>query len=75
MSWLSENWVWVLLGVAFIAMHFFGHGGHGGGCGHGGHGGHGSRGDGNVNSNNAAEAQGKGNPPGATGAGREAHRH
>lgn len=30
MDWLSQNWVWVLIGVAFIAMHFFGHGGHGG---------------------------------------------
>ncbi len=39
MSWLTENWIWVLFGVAFIAMHLFGHGGHGGGgCG-GGHGG------------------------------------
>ncbi len=37
MSWLAENWVWVLFGVAFIAMHFFGHGGHGR---HGGHGSH-----------------------------------
>ena len=39
MSWLAENWIWVLFGVAFIAMHMFGHGGHGG---HGGHRGHGS---------------------------------
>lgn len=30
MEWLSENWVWVLIGVAFVAMHKFGHGGHGG---------------------------------------------
>ena len=30
MDWLSENWVWVLIGVAFAAMHLFGHGGHGG---------------------------------------------
>lgn len=30
MEWLSENWVWVLVGVAFVAMHMFGHGGHGG---------------------------------------------
>lgn len=36
MQWLSENWVWVLIGVAFLAMHMFGHGGHGG---HGGSGG------------------------------------
>ncbi|MGV8893193.1 MAG: hypothetical protein ACOH2K_09700 [Burkholderiaceae bacterium] len=40
MTWLAENWIWVLFGVAFVAMHLFGHGGHGGGhgsCG-GGHG-------------------------------------
>ena len=34
MAWLAENWVWVLIGIAFVAMHLFGHGGHGG---HGGH--------------------------------------
>lgn len=44
MDWLSENWTWAILGVAFIAMHMFGHGGHGG---HGrGHCGHGGKGDG-----------------------------
>lgn len=37
MSWLAENWIWVLLGGGMVAMHLFGHGGHGGGCG-GGHG-------------------------------------
>lgn len=48
MSWLSQNWIWVL--VAIGAGFFFlrgnlgglpggmGHGGHGGGGGHGGHG-------------------------------------
>lgn len=30
MVWLSQNWVWVLFFVAFLAMHLFGHGGHGG---------------------------------------------
>lgn len=30
MQWLSENWVWVLVAIAFVAMHLFGHGGHGG---------------------------------------------
>ncbi len=34
MTWLAENWIWVIFGVAFVAMHLFGHGGHGG---HGGH--------------------------------------
>ncbi len=41
MDWLSQNWIWVIFGVAFVAMHMFGHGGHGG---HAGHGGHGDRG-------------------------------
>lgn len=30
MAWLAENWFWVLIFIAFIAMHMFGHGGHGG---------------------------------------------
>ena len=38
MEWFSQNWVWVLFFVAFMAMHMFGHGGHGG---HGGHSGDG----------------------------------
>ena len=42
MEWLQQNWFWVVVIVAFFAMHLFGHGGHGGGggCGGGGHGGH-----------------------------------
>lgn len=39
-EWLSQNWVWVLIAVGFVAMHLFGHGGHGG---HGGQGGSGRR--------------------------------
>ncbi len=39
MDWLAQNWIWVLFGIAFVAMHLFGHGGYGG---HGGHGSHGS---------------------------------
>ena len=30
MEWLTENWLWVLFGIAFVGMHLFGHGGHGG---------------------------------------------
>ena len=30
MQWLSENWVFLLIAVAFVAMHLFGHGSHGG---------------------------------------------
>jgi hypothetical protein len=35
MTWLTQNWIWILFGVAFVAMHMFGHGGHGGHRGHG----------------------------------------
>ncbi len=46
MDWLSENWIWVIFGVGFFAMHMFGHGGDGGHGGHGrGHGDHGGKGD------------------------------
>ena len=43
MEWLTQNWVWVALLGAFVAIHFLGHRGHGGhggrggGCGRGGH--------------------------------------
>lgn len=30
MGWLSQNWIWVLVFVAFIGMHLFVHVGHGG---------------------------------------------
>ena len=30
MNWILANWVWLLIAVAFVAMHMFGHGGHGG---------------------------------------------
>lgn len=30
MQWLSENWLFLLVAIAMIAMHLFGHGGHGG---------------------------------------------
>lgn len=44
MNWLSENWIWVLFGLAFVVMHMSGHG-----C----HGGHGSHGNGHNNSDEA----------------------
>ena len=34
MAWPAQNWIWVLFGIAFVAMHLFGHGGHGGHAGH-----------------------------------------
>ncbi|MEO6192973.1 MAG: DUF2933 domain-containing protein [Thermoanaerobaculia bacterium] len=37
MAWLTANWFWLLIFIAFIAMHMFGHRGH---RGHGGHSGH-----------------------------------
>lgn len=39
MAWFTANWFWVLIFIAFIAMHLFGHGGHGGNGGHSSHGG------------------------------------
>ena len=36
MAWFTANGFWVLILIAFIAMHMFGHGGHGGHIGHGG---------------------------------------
>lgn len=36
MEWITANWFWILFGILFIGMHFFGHGGHGGGHQHGG---------------------------------------
>ena len=30
MEWFTANWFWVLVFIAFIAMHLFGHGSHGG---------------------------------------------
>ena len=39
MAWFTANWFWVLIFIAFIAMHLFGHGRHGGHGGHSGHGG------------------------------------
>ena len=37
MEWLTQNWTWLLLIGAMVAMHLFGHRGHGG---HGAHGKH-----------------------------------
>ena len=51
MDWLLANWFWVLIFIAFIAIHMFGHGGHGG---HGGGGPQRSRDDGEKD-----EAQGR----------------
>ena len=73
MAWLTENWVWVLFGVAFIAMHLFGHGGHGG---------HGNQnGDGKLDGDSRSAEPQKASDEPATGPaagasnGRETHRH
>ncbi len=29
MTWLSENWFWVLIAAVFLGFHFIGHKGHG----------------------------------------------
>ena len=28
MSWISNNWIWIVFAVGMIAMHLFGHRGH-----------------------------------------------
>lgn len=55
MDWLSQNWVWVLIFIAFFGMHMFGHGGHGG---HGRSGGHKRPGT------DPGESSERGSPPG-----------
>lgn len=30
MEWLENNWIWIAAGVAFFAMHLFGHSNHSG---------------------------------------------
>ena len=30
MNWLAANWLWIVIGVAFVAFHLVGHRGHGG---------------------------------------------
>lgn len=35
MDWLSQNWFFALVLVAFVALHLFGHGSHAGHAGHG----------------------------------------
>ena len=37
MAWFAANWFWVLILIAFIAMHKFGFGCHAGHSGHGDH--------------------------------------
>lgn len=39
MEWLTQNWIWLALGIGAVLMMRRGaHGGHGGCCGGGGHG-------------------------------------
>jgi len=40
MRWITANAFPIVIFIAFIAMHVFGHGGHGGHGGHSGHSGH-----------------------------------
>ena len=36
MNWLVANWLWIVIGVAFVLFHIYGHGSHGAKGGHGG---------------------------------------
>jgi len=52
MEWIAQNWVWIVVAVAFVGLHLFGHGGHGG---HGSHGG--DRGGGGAQDRDSEPAQ------------------
>ena len=67
MTWFTENWFWILIFVAFIAMHLVGHGGHGG---HGSHSGHEDN-----RKRNDGETPGGGRPVGDANATSDGHRH
>lgn len=71
MEWVQQNWFWVVVFVAFIAMHVFGHGGHGGHGGGGCGGGHGHGRDRSSDQPDAPE-QGKAETGGGSTSG---HRH
>ena len=72
MDWLAQNWIWILFGIAFVAMHLFGHGGHGG---HAGHGGHGSNPTSRRDASDATAPGTAGVRPAAPPAGSGPHRH
>ena len=66
MTWLAENWIWVIFGVAFVAMHLFGHGGHGG---------HGSHGNGRSGPTDAPTGRTEGSRPTLPADTTDSHRH
>ena len=72
MTWLAQNWIWIIFAVAFVAMHMFGHGGHGG---HSGHGGHGSESSGRGDASEAQPARNEGARHAAPPASGGPHRH
>ena len=69
MDWLAQNWIWVLFGIAFVAMHLFGHGGHGG------HGGHRSNHSSRRDASDAQAPGAAGIRPAAPPTGNNMHRH
>ena len=68
MAWLAANWFWVVIGVAFVAMHLFGHGGHGG------HSAHGRQGEGDRPRGSGERERDPGEPPAVT-ASSSGHQH
>ena len=72
MTWLAQNWIWVLFGVACVAMHLFGRGGHGG---HGGHIGHVSGQTIPRDATDAHATEAARDRSAAPSAGRDMHRH
>ena len=66
MTWLAQNWIWIIFGVACVAMHMFGHGGHGG---------HGSESSGRRDASEAQPARTEGARRAAPAASGRPHRH
>ena len=59
MDWVISNWVWIIIGISFVAMHLFGHKGH---ARHRGHVGSGSQGSESERANVDRDAK-PGNTP------------
>jgi hypothetical protein len=66
MTWIAQNWIWILLAIAFVAMHLFGHGGHGG---------PGSQSDGCGDPSQAMSAKTEGTRPAASPSSSGLHHH
>ena len=69
MTWLAQNCIWILFGIAFVAMHVYGHGGHGG------HGGHDSESNGRGDASETKPARTEGARPASPPVSSSPHHH